>query len=322
MHGWEAVVLKLAGSALRAASSAAIRAVTTPNHGALVAKHPAGNRLINKVRPARSVQEKDIKHFSQFVISTLQPLIDSEFRGIPENEISAAMEAANRSFSSSRVDLFECSLDPATYADEVIKEARDQVASERLSEKGEELYQRIVFECSSQVIHFVSTWPSFLAVVNKEQLARLNQLLAETDRVRWAVSGEKDSTAGKFETRYKRYVVQKLDQLELFGLTLAHPESRTYPLSTAYISLALADANSSSRPETALQTGISFKGGDDTARDANAVSSTTGSIRSEAAIASFDRVLLRGDAGSGKSTLLFWLAVNSARGLSKTSCTL
>ncbi|MFJ9905051.1 NACHT domain-containing protein [Streptomyces sp. NPDC101152] len=312
--GWEAVVLKLAGTALRAASSAAIRAVTTPNHGALAAKNPAGNRLINKVRPARDVQEKDVRHFSQFVKVTLQPLIESEFYGIPENEILAAIEAANKSFQSTHVDLFECSLDPATYADEVIKEARNQVASERLSEKAEQLYQRIVFECSVQVIQFVSTWPSFLAIVNKEQLARLNQLLTETDRVRWAVSGEVDSAAAKFEARYKRYVVQRLDQLELFGLTLAHPESRTYPLSTAYISLALADASSANHPESSLQGSISFKSEGDASRGENSVTSTAGSVRSEVAIASFDRVLLRGDAGSGKSTLLFWLAVNSARG--------
>jgi hypothetical protein len=312
MLGWESVAVKLAGSALRAASTAIIRAVTAPNHGALVARTPAKGRLVNKITPARQVQEKDIIHFSSFVTSALEPVIAAEFRGIPDYEISAAVEAANTAFATSKVDMFDCSLDPATYADSVIKQAEAQAASRALSEKGEQLYQRMVFECSAQVIHFVSTWPSFLSVVNTEQLARINQLLVETDRVRWAVSGEKDTHVRRFESRYKRYVAQKLDQLELFGLTLANPEARTYPLSTAYISLALADAGAQGHA-SAIDGALDF-GNKSARQEAGGVPGTPGSLRSEAAIAAFPRVLLRGDAGSGKSTLLFWLAVNAARG--------
>jgi hypothetical protein len=259
------------------------------------------------------VQEKDIRHFTKFVLSSVDPLLQNEFSGVPDNEIISAMEAANDAFVSTGVDMFDCNLDPAVFADEILKEERARTRSSLLSESGQQLYERIVFESAAQVIHFVATWPSFLAVVNKEQLARINQLLAETDRVRWAVTGERDSEVQKFEMRYKRYVVQKLDQLELFGLTLAQPGSRKYPLSTAYISLALADATSKRHVETAFDSGIALRNSK-TASENGGFSGTSGSLRSEAAIASFNRILLRGDAGSGKSTLLFWLAVNSARG--------
>ncbi|MFF3892087.1 NACHT domain-containing protein [Streptomyces sp. NPDC001812] len=312
MQGWEAIVLKIAGSALRAASTAVVRAVMAPNHGALATRNPAKTRLINKLIPAREVQDKDILHFSKFVMSSLESVIAAEFQGIPENEILAAVEAANAAFSTTTVDMFDCSLDPATYADEIIKGTENDTAKRLLSEQSGQLYQRIVFECSAQVIQFVSTWPSFLAVVNAEQLARINQLLVETDRVRWAVSGKQDTHTLRFESRYKRYVVQKLDQLELFGLTLAQPGSRTYPLSTAYISLALADSGSHART-SAISGDLGFSGKSAT-QEAPGVPGTAGSLRSETAIAAFPRVLLRGDAGSGKSTLLFWLAVNAARG--------
>ncbi|MGW5303816.1 NACHT domain-containing protein [Streptomyces griseoluteus] len=312
MLGWESIALKLAGSALRAASTAIVRAVTAPNHGALTARHPARSRMMSKIIPARQVHDKDVLHFSKFVTSALEPVIATEFRGIPDYEVTSAAEAANAALAATKVDMFDCSLDPATFADTVIKEAEAQTASRMLSERGEQLYQRMIFECSAQVIHFVSTWPSFLAVVNKEQLARINQLLIETDRVRWAVSGEKDTHIRRFESRYKRYVVQKLDQLELFGLTLANPDARTYPLSTAYISLALADAGAQARPG-AIDGSLAFVSKTNPPGTSD-VSGTPGSLRSEAAIATFPRVLLRGDAGSGKSTLLFWLAVNAARG--------
>ncbi|MFB8271003.1 NACHT domain-containing protein [Streptomyces sp. NPDC055955] len=312
MLGWEAVAVKLAGSALRAASTAIMRAVTAPNHGALTTENPARGRLANKIIPARQVQDKDIRHFSKFVTSALDPVIAAEFRNIPDSEVTAAATAANAAFTATRVDIFDCSLDPATFADAVIKETDGKAASRALSEEGEQLYQRMIFECSAQVIHFVSTWPSFLAVVNKEQLARINQLLVETDRVRWAVSGEKDTHVRRFENRYMRYVVQKLDQLELFGLTLANPEAKTYPLSTAYISLALADAGTQSHGKS-VDGNLDFAS-KSTRQDADEVSGTPGSLRSEAALARFPRILLRGDAGSGKSTLLFWLAVNAARG--------
>ncbi|MFH9941283.1 NACHT domain-containing protein [Streptomyces murinus] len=311
MVGWESVALKLAGSALRTASTAIVRAVTTPNHGALTARHPAKGRLVNKIIPARQVQDKDVLHFSKFVTSALEPVITTEFRDISDHEVASAADAANSAFYATKVDMFDCSLDPATFADAIIKEAEAQTSSRMLGEKGEQLYQRIVFECSAQVIQFVSTWPSFLAVVSKEQLARINQLLIETDRVRWAVTGEQDTHIRRFETRYKRHVVQKLDQLELFGLTLANPEARTYPLSTAYISLALADAGTQGHAST-IDGSLAFTG-KSTRPGASDVSGTPGSLSSEAAIATFPRVLLRGDAGSGKSTLLFWLAVNAAR---------
>ncbi|MEU3242049.1 NACHT domain-containing protein [Streptomyces sp. NPDC006875] len=256
------------------------------------------------------MQAKDIRHFSKLVVSALQPLLDVEFSDIEENEVQAAMEAVNNSFEHSSVDLFDCSLDPALYADEVIKEAQRTVDARLLSEVAQQFYERVVLECSVQLIHFVSTWPSFLAVVNAEQLARVNQLLTETDRIRWAVSGQPQTEEGKFESRYKRHVVQKLDQLELFGLTLADPDNRSYPLSTAYISLTLADSSLTPSANASISGGISFQGAPN---EVAAVSSTPGSFSTEIAISAFDRILLRGDAGSGKTTLLYWLAVNAAR---------
>ncbi|MFI9758107.1 NACHT domain-containing protein [Streptomyces sp. NPDC051963] len=88
-----------------------------------------------------------------------------------------------------------------------------------------------------------------------------------------------------FISKYQQSVVPLLDTMELFGVTLSHPDFQ-YRMSTSYISLTVEERGSGGRV------------GDGPQRVENALGGST-------------RVLLRGDAGSGKTTLLKWLAVGS-----------
>ena len=93
----------------------------------------------------------------------------------------------------------------------------------------------------------------------------------------------------------------RLDRLELFGVTV--PDSvRGYPLSTAYISLAV---NSDT-----LRGDAGFARPD----DGRAGQVAAGTLRiDDDALANTYRLFLRNEAGSRKTTLLQWLAVRAAR---------
>jgi polynucleotide 5'-kinase involved in rRNA processing len=133
-------------------------------------------------------------------------------------------------------------------------------------------------------------------------LQRVNEVLdrmPSPDAVRaGAARAEQD-----FAAAYRRQVVNRLDRLELFGVTVSE-SIRGYPLSTAYISLAVASESLLVRRAEPLLMSRADMAGD---------KSGPGTLRIDEALADTSRLFLRGEAGSGKTTLLQWLAVRTAR---------
>lgn len=106
------------------------------------------------------------------------------------------------------------------------------------------------------------------------------------------VSGPAPDPDGEFEERYAAYVQARHSRLTIYGIDLNH--DREWPLDTSYLSLEARLTQR--RSGTADWT------------------SRTVPLPADQALASRDRVLLRGVAGSGKTTLVQWLAVAAAGG--------
>jgi predicted NACHT family NTPase len=112
--------------------------------------------------------------------------------------------------------------------------------------------------------------------------------------------------AARFELDYRRAVIRKLDELELFGSGMS-VTARNYSLSLAYVALSLEQ-----RVLRPLQAGEGwgrrlFQG--DPEGKPQVVQTITGLAT---VLAESPSLLLRGDAGSGKTTLMQWIAVQSA----------
>ncbi|WP_053850027.1 NACHT domain-containing protein [Streptomyces sp. NRRL B-24085] len=106
------------------------------------------------------------------------------------------------------------------------------------------------------------------------------------------VRGPATDLDAEFEERYAAYIRGIHSRLTIYGVDLNH--DREWPLDASYLSL---EARAGQRPSG---------GADRTDRD--------GPLPADKALASRDRVLLRGVAGSGKTTLVQWLAVAAAGG--------
>ncbi|MFE5969347.1 NACHT domain-containing protein [Streptomyces sp. NPDC056463] len=279
-----------------------------PKSGALIVSGGSTGRFKNKLFPTVAITDRDIQAFSKHVLGTMDPLLKNEYRGLASNEKEAAIEAVAAAFTNSSSDVFVFDFDPETYARHIKETSASRVSKVHLSESGAELYSRLISEVAAQTLNFITTWPSFLARANVEQLKRMTRIAKDLEQIRKSVIDNASQEDISFEERYAEVVVEKLDQLELFGVTVSDNTQRTYPLSTAYISLSVTEGTSRRKPSDS----------DDRlkevlAADSRSLEEAVGGLRSESAIANFDRILLRGDAGSGKTTLLCWLAVNAVR---------
>ncbi len=231
---------------------------------------------------------------ADIVADKVLALLDHEFRGLPENELNAAVLAVADTFAQARLNdqaLVRADLD-ARLVERRLAPARAAVlATAGLNEPAVGLYNRMLHESCAYLVEVVTTLPQFQVGALTELLRRDTAIL---DTLRGVLTrlperrGPDDFTAD-----YRRQVVNKLDRMEMFGVTLGEA-SRRYPLSVAYVSL------------TVLSRGQGAARRDDGWRF------STG-LRVEEALAKQNRVLLVGEAGCGKTTLLHWLAVRAAR---------
>lgn len=217
----------------------------------------------------------------------LQPLIDKEFRDLPRNEVLAAVQAVRDTFDNAKLteaDLFAQDLD-AGYLEKFLR-GQDPGRKERagLSDAGA-LYDLLLKQSCAYLIETVQALPIATSPgAVAELLTRDRQILDELAKLLERVPirrGEDD-----FELNYRQLIANRLDHVEFFGVTLEEA-TRRYPLSVAYLNL-----------------NVTLPSQDSTA---------PGLARVDQALASTDRLFIRGEAGLGKTTLLHWIAVQCAR---------
>jgi hypothetical protein len=244
------------------------------------------------------------------VAKKLGVLRQHEFGGMPDNEWTAAVLAVGDTLSKARItdaDIFAGDLDPLYLRRHIVASAPH--ATRDLSEAGTALYDRLLIECCAYVVELTSTLPRFQAGAFAEMLRRQTVILQRfgevldrmpsPDQVRVGIA----RAEADFAAAYRRQVVNRLDRLELFGVTVSE-SIRGYPLGTAYISLTVASERLRARNADMKLVSRDGRPGSE---------SEPGALRIDDALAGTSRLFLRGEAGSGKTTLLQWLAIRAAR---------
>ncbi|MEI5098548.1 NACHT domain-containing protein [Streptomyces sp. PmtG] len=162
-------------------------------------------------------------------------------------------------------------------------------------------YVRLLDTTSLHVLNYFTQRSTFVPHTLVRQSRRQAELIAKVDELikRDPLPGAEDTS---FEQRYLEYVAKKHGKLTIFGIDLANSPGK-WPLDAAYMSLMatgreqhLGDVQVGKEWHPVFEAQL-----DPAPRPA------------DQALASHDRVLLRGEAGSGKTTLVQWLAVSAAR---------
>ncbi|MEU1298948.1 NACHT domain-containing protein [Streptomyces shenzhenensis] len=311
---FEVVAGKIAASSLDA-TTAPIRKNVIPGQGAAITSGPFLGRL--KFKQPVEVDRSDVERLTKHLLRRIKDISETEFAGLLENEKEAVLHLVADVFERSERSVWDCDLDPQIFAVHLIRISRERVKSYALSAQAESYFEFLTHQVSLQVVQFITTWPSFTARVELEQMKRLRKLVTTVEKINEKLGPVLLSSDIDFEQKYTDLVSETLDQLELFGVDLKDRNNRTYSLTTAYITLSVSSVGLPSTPHS--QDFRMGRGGDaieaDDENQSLVVSSqtSTAGMRAEGAIARYKRLLLRGDAGSGKTTLLHWLAVNSSR---------
>lgn len=240
---------------------------------------------------------------AELVAERLEPLIAQEFRGLAEHEQVAAVDAVRHTFEVAALtedDLFAQDLDAAYLARHLRGQDPDRVERVGLGEPGGKLYEIVLRECCAYTVEMARTLPVGPAALS-EILRRERQILDDLRDVLQRLPARR--AVADFERDYRQLVAHRLDQVELFGASLAET-SRRYPLSVAYLSLTASATTR--RPHRRTHRPEPTPDG--------ALPPATVISRVEDVLAGTRRLFVRGQAGLGKTTLLHWIAVQSARG--------
>jgi len=179
------------------------------------------------------------------------------------------------------------------------------------TEEDKELYKRVISESAQYIVDIASNLPNFNERTFAEVLKREDAILAKAEAILEEVKKMRENTessddkAREFEINYRRAVVRKLDELELFGVDLSSTSKR-YRLSVAYVTLSVEYSGNSNGNEPQKEPFPSDEPNDEDKIE------TTELLSIDEAICKSNRLLLRGAAGSGKTTLMKWVAVMSA----------
>ncbi|WKD35312.1 NACHT domain-containing protein [Streptomyces xanthophaeus] len=276
MTGLETVLLRVAGTA----AGTLVKS--------LLARAPGAGLVADPARPAprwrkprAELGDGEMRRLTRALAERLGP----EAAVLPEHERLAALDAVGDAFAAlgplDAESLFAADLDPAALA------AALPGPPAGLGPAADALYARLIRLCCAHAVEYVTTLPGFGARAEVELVRRTGELARSLDRLQEGADG----SAYAFEERYAQYIARAHGRLQLFGLTLSRSRQE-WPLDVAYISLAVSGEQPLLPGEPEIH---------------------RTQVRAEQALASADRILLRGPAGSGKSTLVQWLALNAAR---------
>ncbi|MFI1682062.1 NACHT domain-containing protein [Streptomyces sp. NPDC020607] len=159
------------------------------------------------------------------------------------------------------------------------------------------------------ILQFFTQRSTFVAATLVAQSRGQDELIAKVDELiaRRPTAGAQDVT---FERRYLAYVAKKHSKLTIFGIDLTGSPGR-WPLDAAYMSLEAVGPGRVAAFRQLTEAESRVVGG--YRADAMDVAEHAPPLPADQALATHDRVLLRGEAGSGKTTLAQWLAVSATR---------
>ena len=239
---------------------------------------------------------------TDIVAKRLVTLLDVEFGGVPSYEREAAVLAVRDTFAAASLNdqtLIQADLDARLVERQLRPAGRSVLRAALLSGGGEEIYWLVLRECCAYLVEVVTTLPKFSSGALTELLRRETVVLDTLSRVLDRLPERRG--VDDFAADYRRAVVNKLDRMELLGVTLADA-NRRYPLSIAYIDLTVLKRASKEDGRLVMRGG----------QDAGDPLAGSGGMRPDGVLRRNRRALVIGNAGSGKTTLLQWLAVRSA----------
>ena len=255
---------------------------------------------------------RQLEDLADQIAERLRPVYEHDFRNVPNNERSAALQAVVDALDGADLTdatLFAVDVD----ARQLARLVRQRVPVRRvgLAEPAEQLYDAVLDESCMALVQVVKQLPAFEPRALAELLGRFSDVAERITEVlhrlpRTTLDAPRGSEHDEeFRARYLAHISDTLDELEQFGIDARRYRPRTL-VSVAYLSLQVSTDRDrrgrglGDRPEERwFADGRTPPG--------------SGSLRAEAALAESPRTLLRGEAGSGKTTLLQWLAVTAAR---------
>lgn len=259
---------------------------------------------------AQQRAKRQFEAIGEKVAENLLPLFEAENSKVEEGAQIAIAMGISKILNNSKIDtalLAQEDIDPARLLSYLQELHPDRIQD--LSKSESEFFERVLSEICQNIVDIASELPAFTERTLSEILKRENELLQKADVIleevqRIRLSSERlDSTAQSslFETEYRRAMVRKLDEIELFGADVSRA-SRRHRLSVAYVTLSVEEiiAHGEERDDEENE--------ETEAAETNL--ETTVSV--DKIILEHPRLFIRGDAGSGKTTLLQWVAVRAA----------
>jgi len=183
---------------------------------------------------ARQQTKRQFEEIGERAAQSLIPLFEVDLN---ENSRTAVALAVSETLNKSPIDsslLVKRDLDPTELV-KFLKNSRQDAARD-FSEAETELYNRLLEEISQDVVDIASQLPFFTERTLGEILRRETHLLSATNEVlreirRIRESSRKmnatDASAARFENEYRRVVVRKFDEMEIFGADLPSVSRRS-----------------------------------------------------------------------------------------------
>ena len=314
LPGLEEPAVALAAAVVRSAVGIWLKDPMLTSDGSIGIAEVFGRRASDYFQKSRAIRTYD--QMAEEVARKIIPLLEREYRSVPDNERTAAIRAVAETFSVASLsgeDIYQSDLSAGYIQRQLGPQSASTLEKFLLSDGATQLYQLLLRECCEYLVQVVKSLPDFQSNALTQLLARstqtINYLQDLLDRLPAREQGDKAQDAS---VTYRRQVINILDEMELFGASLTE-SSRHYPLGLAYISLSVVSGKHHEKDDE--------DGCDPADRDHQEVLDSivsavkrrqTQRVSIESVLQSAPRVFIRGEAGSGKTTILKWLAVRAA----------
>jgi Leucine-rich repeat (LRR) protein len=244
------------------------------------------------------ISTRKFQEISDKIAISLLPIFKSVGNEVTEERKVVISELANQAIANSSISaelLLSKNLVPKEIEALFIQNAyypNQENPRTNFTEQEERLFKRVISSSAEYIVDIATELPSF----NEKTFAKLldnddsiihtvDKILEEVKKMRVGME-DSNSINQEFEEDYRKEVIRKLDELQLFGVDISDA-SKKYRLETAYVRLSVEYNKHSKDSESEIMT-------------------------IDELIGKGNCILLRGNAGSGKTTLMKWIAVQTA----------